>query len=71
MSIKHAVYVGNFGEYAIPDMVQQIASVLNNGKSLDDGRTKGAKYLQRWGVTQDRGVEMAQLLETMIEQTSV
>ena len=47
------VYVGDYAEYVIPQDIYQKALDMNNGKRLSDMRTKGAKYLDWWGRSQD------------------
>ena len=47
------VYVGNFGAYPVPADVMAKAKKLNGKRRLTDKRTKGAKYLEFWGRSQD------------------
>lgn len=61
------VYVGNFGDYEIPDNVMQKAEAMNNGKRLTDRRTKGAKYLKRYGMALDIDAESRRLSAEMSE----
>jgi len=52
--MKPNVWVGNFGEYAIPDDVISKAEELNLWfRPLSDQRTKGFKYLYEWGKERD------------------
>ena len=58
------VYVGNFGTYRVPDEVMAKAVKLNCGKSLTDKRTKGSRYLEFWGRSQDATHEAMLMLKS-------
>ena len=47
------VYVGNFGDYVIPNSIYSDALALNGGKRLNDRRTRGAKLIEAWGLKMD------------------
>ena len=47
------VWVGNFGDYKIPDIIIARAKDLNKGKLISDRRTKGFKILKVWGESTD------------------
>ena len=43
------VFVGDYGDYVIPEDVCARARELTPESRLKDRRTKGAKYLELWG----------------------
>lgn len=60
------VYVGNFGDYEIPDNVMQKAEAMNNGKRLTDRRTKGAKLIEYYGKCCDATEEAKAMIESQL-----
>ena len=48
------VYVGIYGTYPIPDGLFGYAVAINNGKPLNDRRTRGARLLDVWGRARDK-----------------
>ena len=47
------VFVGNYGEYVIPEDVYARALELTPEIGLKDRRTKASKYLEQWGRARD------------------
>ena len=47
------VWVGNFGDYKIPDEIINSAKNINGKMSIDDRRTRGFKVLKAWGESTD------------------
>lgn len=42
------VWVGNFGNYVIPEEVLSEAAKASPGKSIEDRRTRGSRIVSKW-----------------------
>lgn len=65
---SNMVYVGSYGNYEIPDDVIIKAASLNHGKSLNDKRTKGFKYILWYGKSCDATQETIAAINKHIDK---
>lgn len=57
------VWVGETGDYVIPDSILQQAAALNDGRIFrNDYRRRSAKFLRQWGRARDEEARMGQKL---------
>lgn len=62
------VYVGEYGDYLVPQSVMENAASLNNGVFRHDRRTRSWKHVERWGRNQDVNNETIALLNKYLKK---